>query len=201
MADKIKEFFGEEQLLLTMDPLYANQHVMEICEKNSWDCIIRFQEGSISTISREYADAKESGEATRFISGTLEGEVEYAFLNGAFHRGRIADFAELKLDSGTYPFIFTANLPLGFASVYSIVAWGRRRWKIEASFDIQKHHGFNIEHLYTNDWNGTKADFLLIQIGHAMSQLASGQWAGCTPACGHLRHSWATLWKASSTTP
>ena len=49
---------------------------------------------------------------------------------------------------------------------------GQLRWKIEnEGFDTQKHHIFNLEHLYTKVPNGMKVVYLLIQISHIINQL------------------------------
>lgn len=49
---------------------------------------------------------------------------------------------------------------------------GRWRWKIEnEGFNIQKNHGYNLGHRYSHDYKGLKNHYLLIQIGHMISQV------------------------------
>ena len=56
--------------------------------------------------------------------------------------------------------------------VEEVVHTGRKRWKIEnEGFNEQKHWTFNIEHLYSTDWNAMKIHYLLTQIAHMIRQL------------------------------
>jgi hypothetical protein len=44
---------------------------------------------------------------------------------------------------------------------------GRLRWKIEnEGFNVQKNHGFNLEHPYSQDGNARKIFYFLLQIAH-----------------------------------
>lgn len=53
-----------------------------------------------------------------------------------------------------------------------IVKTGRERWKIEnEGFNVQKHHGYFIEHVFSRNYNAMKNHYLLAQIAHMIRQL------------------------------
>ena len=53
LAKKIKKKYPRLPITLLADSLYASEPVMEICEANKWDYIIRFKDGSIPSIAEE----------------------------------------------------------------------------------------------------------------------------------------------------
>ena len=53
LAKKIKKKYPRLPITLLSDSLYASEPVMEICEANKWDYIIRFKDGSIPSIAGE----------------------------------------------------------------------------------------------------------------------------------------------------
>ena len=59
MAEKLKKAFPKLPIVLLMDSLYASKPVMDICKENEWDYIIRFKDGSIPYIAKEYEDIPE----------------------------------------------------------------------------------------------------------------------------------------------
>lgn len=53
-----------------------------------------------------------------------------------------------------------------------LVYYGRQRWKIEnEGFNMQKKGTFDIEHVYSNNYNAMKAHYFFIQFAHTIRQL------------------------------
>lgn len=53
-----------------------------------------------------------------------------------------------------------------------IIYFGRQRWRIEnEGFNIQKNGTFNIEHIYSQNYNAIKAHYFFIQFAHTIRQL------------------------------
>ena len=53
-----------------------------------------------------------------------------------------------------------------------IIYFGRRRWRIEnEGFNIQKNGTFDIEHVYSQNYNAIKAHYFFIQFAHTIRQL------------------------------
>ena len=53
-----------------------------------------------------------------------------------------------------------------------IIYFGRQRWRIEnEGFNIQKNGTFDIEHMYSQNYNAIKAHYFFIQFAHTIRQL------------------------------
>ena len=54
LANKIKKEYPRLRIIISGDALYASKPVMDICKENNWKYIIRFKEGAIPTLYKEY---------------------------------------------------------------------------------------------------------------------------------------------------
>ena len=54
LAEKIKKEYPKLRIIISGDALYASKPVMDICKENKWKYIIRFKEGAIPTLYREF---------------------------------------------------------------------------------------------------------------------------------------------------
>lgn len=54
LADKIKDEYPRLRIIISGDALYASKSVMDICKEKKWKYIIRFKEGAIPTLYREF---------------------------------------------------------------------------------------------------------------------------------------------------
>lgn len=54
LADKIKDEFPRLRIIISGDALYASKPVMDICKEKGWKYIIRFKEGTIPTLYKEF---------------------------------------------------------------------------------------------------------------------------------------------------
>ena len=53
-----------------------------------------------------------------------------------------------------------------------LIYFGRQRWRIEnEGFNMQKNGTFDIEHVYSQNYNAIKAHYLFIQFAHTIRQL------------------------------
>lgn len=53
-----------------------------------------------------------------------------------------------------------------------IIYFGRQRWRIEnEGFNVQKNGTFDIEHVYSQNYNAIKAHYFFIQFAHTIRQL------------------------------
>ena len=112
---------------------------------------------------------------------TTRGKVWYNYVKGIDYKGCLVNLIEYGESGKAYPFYFLTNLPVSKRNVKAMASWGRRRWAIEnRGFNAQKRHGFNLEHLYSKNYNGFKCHYFLIQIGHMISQIMDA---------------WKSLWK------
>ena len=54
LAEKIKKAYPRLRIIISGDALYASKPVMDICKENKWKYIIRFKEGAIPSLYKEY---------------------------------------------------------------------------------------------------------------------------------------------------
>ena len=57
------------------------------------------------------------------------------------------------------------DLPISSKNVAALIEYGRRRWKIEnEGFNIQKKHGYYLEHLFSRNYQAMKNHYYLMHI-------------------------------------
>lgn len=175
LEKKIKAAFPHLPICLTGDSLYACEQVFEICQNNKWHLIVRFKDGRIKTLAEDFHRLKDL-EPTQCFSELHDGILrEYKFVcaieYGDF-KLNIVECVETKPKKDPVTFVFITDLPIRKKNCGEFVSDGRRRWRIEnEGFDAQKNHGYYLEHTFSKDYTAIKNHYLLIQIGHAISQI------------------------------
>jgi hypothetical protein len=186
MEEELKNLFGNTPVCVTMDSLYACEPVFEICEKNNWRYIIRFKEGSIPTIAKEFNKAVESN-LHNFNKFTVVYDIKsgrgkkrvnkkrtkrYEYLTMVCYKGHSLNMVRCTEEGKKYPFIFITNLPITMNNCADLVARGRKRWKVEnEGFNVQKNHGYELTHKFSKHHIAIRNHYFLIQIAHAISQI------------------------------
>ena len=173
MAEKLKKAFPNLPICVTTDSLYPCKEMFETCRKLGWHYIMRFKDGSIPSLAKQfYAQASACpGQSFHEVCGDKV-RLDYRFVNGLTYEGFTINAAELR-DSGVkYPFLFITDYPIVKYSCKRIVEFGRRRWRIEnEGFKRQKKHGYQLTHMFSKDYTAMKIHYFLIQVAHAISQL------------------------------
>ena len=167
LAEKLKNAFPRLPILLLMDSLYASKPVMDICKENEWDYIIRFKDGSIPYIAKEYEDIPEKEQV-----GNAEyiNEIDYEG-----HKVNLLKYREETVKDGEVTvtsFQWITNIEITKKNAMKIVRTGRLRWKIEnEGFNRQKNWQADITHACSwNEW-ALKNHYLMQQISDFMKQL------------------------------
>jgi len=167
MAEKLKKTFPRLPIVLLMDSLYASKSVMDICKENNWDYIIRFKDGSIPSIAKEYEaiPEKEHVGSAEYIN-----EIDYEGhkVNLLKYREETAEKGKVKITT----FQWITNIEITKKNVLKIMRTGRLRWKIEnQGFNRQKNWQADITHACSwNEW-ALKNHYLMYQISDFMKQL------------------------------
>ena len=78
LAEKIKKEYPKLRIIISGDALYASKPVMDICKEYNWKYIIRFKEGAIPTLYREFETVVK-----------IENEGFYIQKNGTFDIGHL----------------------------------------------------------------------------------------------------------------
>ena len=163
LADKIKKEYPRLRIIISGDVLYANKPVMDKCKEKGWKYIIRFKEGAIPTLYREFE--------TIVLTDNESQKEDYEYVTKL-------DYQEMKTNIIKYTdkkkgttFVYMTDLSISNKNVVETIFLGRKRWKIEnEGFNVQKNGTFNIGHLYSKDIIAIKVHYLMIQIAHIIRQ-------------------------------
>lgn len=164
LAEKIKKEYPRLKILIGADALYASKAVMDICKNNGWKYIIRFKEGSIPTLYKEFKE---------IVAKDNESKKEnYEYVTKLDYQEEKVNIIK-NVDKDTkIEYMYIIDLPISDKNIESTIGVGRKRWKIEKEgFNIQKNGTFDIGHLYSKDSTAIKVHYLMIQIAHIIRQL------------------------------
>lgn len=176
LMKKLKAFFPRLPIVTLMDALHANKTIFDLCKEFKWDWIITFKKGSLPSAWDEFCRLN-----LLTPEDVLETDVDgryqrLSWVNDLQHEGhRFSAFDCLTYDDQqkTQYFAWITNLRVN-RSIISTLAnqGGRTRWKIEnQGFKEQKRHGYELEHVFSENENAGKNYYFLLQIAHTMIQL------------------------------
>ena len=164
LAKKIKKEYPRLNIVVGADALYAKKTVLDICKGNGWRYIIRFKEGTIPTLCKEFENIVEKDNESRKENYEAVTKIDYQE-----YKINIIRYTDTK--KGT-EFMYITDLPITDKNIENTIEVGRARWKIEnEGFNIQKNGTFDIGHLYSKNSTAIKVHYLLIQMTHIVRQL------------------------------
>jgi len=168
LAAKIKKKFPRLPIIITADGLYVTKNVLQICKEYHWDYIIRYKEGSASSIAKEYRALPEKetmGTDIEYQNKIMFNEFDVNLIY--YREKRIIKGKEKETE-----FAWITSIEITKSNAKKIVNAGRNRWKIEnQGFNRQKHWQGNIEHACSFNERAQKNHYLLEQIADFMKQL------------------------------
>ena len=176
-ADKLKKDFPQMRICLLLDGLFANQKVINICEKNHWKYIITLKEGSIPTIYKEYEVLKKLSLENRKEYEDEKIQQVFRWVNEIDYEGHLLNVLECneynKKKKIKTTFKWITNFKIDESNCHIVAnKGGRLRWKIEnEGFNMQKNGGYNMEHIFSEDIVAAKNFYSLLQISHNINQL------------------------------
>ena len=172
LMKRMKEQFPMLPVLFCADSLYACKSMFALCRKFHLSFLIRYKKGGIPSVYQEYESLQKQ-----------EKNYQESQNNGSlcwYDHINLLEYGE----SERKRFCFLTNLPITLKNRAQLLIDGRRRWAIEnQGFNTQKNHGFYLEHLFSRNGQAMKNHYLLIQIGHMISQLLDA---------------WSKLWEGIS---
>lgn len=165
LAPKLKRKFPRLPICMLGDSLYACEPVFEICRKNKWRFLLRFKEGSIKSVAREF----------RIVSELQEREsADCTWVNDIDYNQKPVHLIEAEEidDKVKKSFVFITDIRITRGNAAKIVCAGRSRWKIEnEGFNNQKTKLYYIEHANSRNYNAMQNHYLITQITDIMRQL------------------------------
>ena len=166
LAAKLIRKYPRLPICILGDSLYACEPVFEICSNNKWKYLIRFKEGRIKSVAKEFNTIKE-----------LEGKKseKCTWINDIVYNQRVVNLIEAEIEEGADDkkvYTFITNIKITNRNADEIVSFGRSRWKIEnEGFNNQKTKRFNIEHANSLNYNAMKNHYLITQLADMLRQL------------------------------
>ncbi len=168
MAKRIKEQYPKLPIIISGDALYACEPVITTCVDNKWEYILRLKDGRLKLLVEEIeglekAEIEEKN--IRYWNEVKYGEVQRE------KKANVLKFYENKKDKVT-EFMWITSILMTEKNKETLVYFGRQRWKIEnEGFNMQKNGTFDIEHIYSKNYNAMKAHYFFIQFAHTIRQL------------------------------
>lgn len=179
-AARVKEQWPKMPFLLLGDGIYANAKVMRLCRMYGWRFCLSLKD-NLPTLKREAEAAL--AEAAPKSHRTAE---------GAFQELRCAEWLKhrdvtvhvlccVETVAGadgvatSTTFLWVTNLLPSAEGLDKLAnKAGRQRWKIEnQGFNVQKNHGYNIEHGFGVTGHAWENYYLLAQIVHIIAQMVT----------------------------
>lgn len=184
LAAKVKELFPRLPVTILADSLYPNGPVFKRCSDYNWNYLFVLQETVLTSLWEDFHGMFELTQsaigAKLSVDEFFNEKRRYRWVNeldyeGSGFNGKVNLLVIASEDEkGLYQTkrAFITNHEITKKSARKIEATGQLRWKIEnQGFDIQKHHGYNLEHTYSKHHHAMKVVYLLIQIAHIINQL------------------------------
>ena len=168
MVKRIKKEYQKLPIIISGDALYCVEPVMQVCRENKWEYILRLKEERLKLLGEEIEGLekieKEEKEI-RYWNNIKYGEVEFQ------KEANVVKYYEKKKGKIT-EFMWITSFKITEKNKEEMVYYGRQRWKIEnEGFNVQKKGTFNIEHIYSMNYNAMKAHYFFIQFAHTIRQL------------------------------
>lgn len=169
LAERLKKDYPKLPICILGDSLYACRRVFDTCKKNRWRYILRFKEGSIPSIAKEFNILKEI-DTVKEKGFNYVNEIDYD--EKMINVVEYIEQAEEKDKVVEKRFVFITDIEISKNNVEEIIAAGRSRWKIEnEGFNNQKNGTYDLEHVCCKDYNAMKNHYILIQIADILRQL------------------------------
>ena len=167
MAKRIKKEYPKLPIIISGDALYACEPVITTCRENKWDYILRLKEERLKLLGEEVKclERAEKQEEIKYWNNLKYGEVRIE------KEANVIKYYERKKEKTT-EFMWITSFEITEKNKKEIVYYGRQRWKIEnEGFNMQKNGTFDIEHIYSMNYNAMKAHYFFIQFAHTIRQL------------------------------
>ena len=198
LAKRLKKEFRNLRIQLLLDGLYPQGPVFAICRKYHWDFMIVLQDASLPTVWEEFhgLSRAEPHQADRIWGNRHQhfqwaNAIEYAYGENGKKRQKIhvvvctEDWKEIDPETSmvvekTARHAWISDQPLTKDNLHvrcNLAA--RHRWGIEEGFLVEKHHGYQYEHLFSQNWEAMKGYHYLMHIARALNVLAQFSEALC----------------------
>ena len=166
LAPKLRSTYPRLPICILGDSLYACEPVFEICDSYKWKYLIRFKEGRIKNVAKEFNILKD-------LDGYKNENCKWVCEIGYNERTVNVIETEVAVDFKIIrTFVFITNINITKRNADEIMYFGRSRWKIEnEGFNNQKTKKYMIEHANSLNYNAMKNHYLITQLADILRQL------------------------------
>ena len=192
LAFRLKKHFPRLNIAVTLDGLYANGPLMELCQSYGWDYMIVLKDGSLKTVWEDIESLKEKGQVEKFSGAEINDVkqdfwwvncIDYRYGDNSCKAVKVNVVVcmetrkELDRKTGnevkiTKKFAWISFKELNVRNVEKRCnLMGRPRWNIETQNLVEKHHGYAYEHCFSYNWNAMKGYHYLMHLGHLINVL------------------------------
>ena len=185
LAQKLKSYFPRLPICIIADGLYPNAPFFQICKDNNWRYIITYRQGSLKTLRREIEDLMPLNSQNTFDEPLQHKEHRisntYTWISALDYKDHKLQwvqcqeekiFKNQEVSNCCFEYL-TDMSATDFKEVKALIFAGRLRQKIEnEGFNIQKNHGFKLQHKYSRTcFNALKNYYQCLQLAHLFDQL------------------------------
>ena len=168
MAKRIKRNYPKLSIIISGDALYACEPVMATCRKNKWGYILRIKEERMKRLGEEIKGIEKAEREDKVIKYWNEikyGEVQFE------KEANVIKYYENK-NKKRVEYMWITSFKITEKNKEEMIYYGKQRWRIEnEGFNMQKNGTFDIEHVYSKNYNAMKAHYFFIQFAHTIRQL------------------------------
>ena len=190
LAWRLKRNFPKLNIAVTLDGLYANGPLMELCQEYKWDYMIVLKDGSLKTVWENIESLRETGRVESCPVVERNGvkqefwwvdDVDYRYGNNSSKaiNVNIVVCMETRKEfdrktnqevEKTKKFAWISFKKINEKNVENRCnLMGRPRWNIETQNLVEKHHGYAYEHCFSYNWNAMKGYHYLMHLGHIIN--------------------------------
>ena len=167
MAERIKKEYPKLPIIISGDALYACEPVMEVCRNNKWEYILRFKKDRLKALGEEIEGLEKAEKESKI---KYWNKLKYYEVKRD-KEANVIKYYETKKEE-KIEFMWLTSFKITEKNKEDIIYYGRQRWKIEnEGFNMQKNGTFDIEHIYSRNYNAMKAHYFFIQFAHTIRQL------------------------------
>jgi hypothetical protein len=192
LADRLKKHFPKMRIAVTLDGLYANGPLMELCKDYEWDYMVVLKDGSLKTVWEDIESLEEAERVEKYSGLEINGvKQEFWWVNRIDYRYGENKTKAIKMNvvicmetrkefdretgqevKKTKKFAWISFKEINKRNVETRCnLMGRPRWNIETQNLVEKYHGYSYAHCFSYNWNAMKGYHYLMHLGHIINVL------------------------------
>jgi len=190
LAKKIKDCFPRLPIQVLLDGLYPSGPVLELCRQNHWQFMIVLQDDSLPSVWEDVRGLEKLQKQNRLDRNWGDRRQRFLWVNDIEYRWgpnerkrqtiHVVICEEIwkqidangQIEEKTSRHAWISSQPLNRNNVHELCNLGaRHRWAIENSILVEKRHGYQYEHCFSQHWDAMRGYHFLMRLGHLINVL------------------------------